>query len=341
MKKRIFLILLTSILIAGIVFTWKIFGPATSEPEGNFFYIKTGESFSSMKKNLTEKEILHSSFWFQKAAVLFKFNIPRAGKYPITKGMSVYQLIRMLKNGIQSPVNLVITKSRLKEDLARKCGNLFEFDSSLAIQFFSSNDSLKSFGVDTNTMMAIVIPNTYTYFWNTTPRKVFQKLFAEWEKFWTDERKSKAAKLGLTPIQVSTLASIVDEESIYAPEKSNIASVYLNRLQKKMPLQADPTVKFALKDFALKRIYEKHLSAESPYNTYKISGLPPGPICTPQATTLDAVLNAPKTDYLYFVAKSDFSGVHVFTTNFKDHLKKAKEYQQALNRQDFIRKANK
>ena len=270
-----------------------------------------------------------------------KFNTARAGKYELKEGMSLYELIRMLKSGKQTPVNLVITKLRLKADLARRMARIFEFDSTQAMQFFTNVDSLKKYELDSNTLMASVLPDTYTYFWNSTPKKVFQKLYDEWQKFWNEERKSKASELGLTPIQVSSLASIIDEESNYVPEKGNIASVYLNRIQKRMPLQADPTVKFALKDFALKRVYQKHLLVESPFNTYRNLGLPPGPICTPQRETIDAVLNAPKTDYLYFVAKSDFSGVHVFTSSYDDHIKKAKEFHKAMNRQDSIRKSTK
>jgi len=340
MIKRILFFFLLMLLVAGGFLSWKLFGPAASSPPEKFFYIKTGDTFDDLSANLVSKKILRSNFWFKKASLFLRFRTARAGKYQIHDGMSLYQLIYMLKNGKQTPVNLVITKLRLKEDLSKKMGQLFEFDSTTAMQFLSNNDSLSFFGADTNTIMAYIIPDTYTYFWNTTPRSVLQKLYSHWKKFWTAGRIYKADQQGLTPLQVMILASIIDEESNYLPEKSIIASVYLNRIRKKMPLQADPTVKFALKDFTLKRIYQKHLMVESPYNTYKIQGLPPGPVCTPQPATIDAVLNAPKTEYLYFVAKSDFSGVHVFTANYKDHLKKAKEYQEALNRLVSGQKAN-
>ena len=340
MKRKIFLSVLAVIILFFGFTAWKIFGPTVKSPAEKFFYIKTGSSFITMKEELLNERIVHSSFWFDKVASLLRFKLVRAGKYLIKDGMSLYQLIHTLKSGKQTEVNLVITKSRIKEDLARKFGKLFEFDSIQAMQFLNNNDSLKEFDLDTNTMMAAVLPDTYSYYWNSTPKRVFQKLFQQWQKFWSQERKLKATSIGLSPVQVTTLASIVDEESNYFPEKGNIASVYLNRLRIKMPLQADPTVKFALKDFALKRVYQKHLETKSPYNTYINTGLPPGPICTPQRATIDAVLNAPKTDYLYFVAKSDFSGSHVFTSNYDDHIKKAKEYQQALNKQEAIRKKN-
>ena len=163
-------------------------------------------------------------------------------------------------------------------------------------------------------------------------KKILSRLKDEQQKFWNkNDRAQKAASLNLTQNQVYTLASIVEEETNKNDEKGNVASVYMNRLNKGMPLAADPTIKFALKDFALKRIYYGQLAMPSPYNTYRNKGLPPGPICTPSALTLDAVLNAPRTDYLFFVARSDFSGYHQFTSNFAEHDKYAKLYQQALN----------
>jgi UPF0755 protein len=163
---------------------------------------------------------------------------------------------------------------------------------------------------------------------------IFKKLLAEQKKIWNSERKKKADSLGLSPVNVYILASIIEEETNNKNEKGLIASVYLNRMAKNMNLGADPTVKFALRNFALKRIYEKHLAVESPYNTYRVKGLPPGPICTPSLQTLDQVLSAPKTDYLFFVAKKDFTEGHVFTSKYQEHLKYAREYQEALNLQE-------
>jgi UPF0755 protein len=268
------------------------------------------------------------------------FSTARAGKYQIKENMSLFELIRMLKNGTQTPVKLTITKLRLKEDLARKMGQLFEFDSVAAMKFLTNNDSLRTFGLDSNTVMAAVMPDTYSLFWNNDPEQVYEKLFEHWKKYWNDERKKKAEAIQLKPVEVTILASIVDEEVNIKSEKEKISSVYLNRLHKKMDMQSCPTVKFALRDFGLKRIYEKHLQVQSPYNTYINEGLPPGPICTPQPETIDIVLNAPQTDYLYFVANSDFSGTHIYTSNYADHLKFAKKFAEAQDRQDSIRKGN-
>lgn len=339
MKKTIRIVLLL-VVIAGAFSAWKVFGPSVIPPQDKFFYVKSGSGFNEMRNELISKEIISSPKWFDWVSSALGFTTAKAGKYEIKKGMSLFDLVRILKNGRQTPVKLVITKYRLKEDFARKLGQQFEFDSTAAMKFLTNNDSLKSFGLDSNTVLAAVMPDTYSFYWNSTPEKIFDKLFEYWQKFWTDERKKKADAIQLSPVQVSTLASILDEEVNLKSEKEKISSVYRNRLRLNMPLQADPTVKFALRDFGLKRIYYKHLEFQSPYNTYKNSGLPPGPICTPQPETIDIVLNAPQTDYLYFVANSDFSGTHIFTTNYEDHLKFAKKFAEAQDRQDSIRKAN-
>ncbi|RYG01476.1 MAG: endolytic transglycosylase MltG, partial [Chitinophagaceae bacterium] len=258
----------------------------------------------------------------------------RPGRYEVKNGTSLFNLARMLRNARQSPVNLVITKIRTKENLASLVGKKFETDSVTILAFLNNTDTLRNYGLDTNTVMTAIFPDTYTYLWNTPPSGIFRKLFAQYKKVWTEERRRKADSLGMTQTNAYILASIIEEETNNNQEKGLIASVYMNRLAKNMNLGADPTVKFALRDFGLKRIYEKHLAVESPYNTYRKKGLPPGPICTPSLQTLDQVLNAPKTDYLFFVAKKDFTAGHVFTSKYQEHLKYAREYQQALNMQE-------
>jgi UPF0755 protein len=195
----------------------------------------------------------------------------------------------------------------------------------------TSRDSLNEYGLDSNTVMTAIFPNTYTYVWNSTPTTIFSKLYAEYKKVWTPERKQLAQQHGLNPTTAYILASIIEEETNVKEDKGNMASVYMNRINKGIRLGADPTVKFALKDFSLKRIYEKHTAVESPYNTYRIFGLPPGPICTPSLETIDEVIKSPSTNYLFFVAKSDFSQKHVFSETYADHLKYAKEYHKALD----------
>jgi UPF0755 protein len=261
----------------------------------------------------------------------------KAGKYEIRKDMSLLNIVRMLHNGRQAPVRLVITKLRTRESLAALIGRKLECDSARTMHFFESNDSLASYGLDSNTFMTAVFPDTYTYFWNTSPGAVYGKMFGVYKAWWTPERRQRAQELGLNPAKAYILASIIEEETNKDEDKAKIASVYLNRLAKGMKLGADPTVKFALHDFELKRIYDKHLKTASPYNTYLNAGLPPGPICTPSQRTLEAVLAAPKTDYLYFVARPDFSGYSNFSTNFKDHMQFAHEFQKAQDVQKAIR----
>ena len=255
----------------------------------------------------------------------------KAGKYEISDGMSVVNLVRMLRSGRQSPVNLVITKLRTKEDLAKKIADNFETDSFHVITFLDNNDSVLQFDVDTNNVMTIVIPNTYKYTWNTPVQKVLKKLYNEEQKFWNDERKKKAERLHFTPKEIYTIASIVEEETTREEDKGKIASVYINRLRKGMKLAADPTIKFAMKDFGLKRIYYKYLGYPSPYNTYLHPGLPPGPINTPSIKTIDAVLNAPETDYLFFVARLNSGGLSDFASTFREHSIYAKAYRDALD----------
>ncbi len=200
------------------------------------------------------------------------------------------------------------------------------------MSYLKNSDSLSKFNVNENTAMTLVIPNTYEFYWSTPTGKILKKLSDERDAFWKrNNRLKKAEDMALSPNQVYTIASIVEEETNKNDEKGNVASVYINRYHKGMPLGADPTIKFALKDFSLKRIYFKHLAVVSPYNTYRNKGLPPGPICTPSTKTIDAVLDAPKTDYLFFVARSDFNGYHTFSVSYAEHQKNAAIYQKALD----------
>ncbi len=334
MKKKI-LLGITAFLILIIAFiAWKFLGPTVHSPEKKFFYIPTGSTYEDVKRDLYEQEIIAGTTWFNWTAKMIGYTNAKPGRYEIKKGMSLVNLVRMLKNGRQSPVNFVITKIRTKEVLAGKAGAAFECDSTQMIHFLNNPDSLSGYGLDTNTVMATVMPFTYTIRWNTTPGNIFEQFYTAYKTFWTAERSQKADSLGLTPLQVSTIASIIDEETNSKADKPKVASVYLNRIKIGMPLQADPTLKFALRNFGLKRILNVHKEVQSRYNTYTNKGLPPGPICTPQIETIDAVLDSPKTDYLYFVASSSFDGSHIFTTNYSEHMKMARLYQQELNKRN-------
>lgn len=341
MKKKIIASIIVLLVLALGLAGWKLFGPAVSTSNGEFFYIKTGSTYADVKQELISKKYIKTGSWLDLASKMLRYKTVKPGRYKVKKGICLFKLVRMLRSGNQTQINFVITKIRTKEDLARKAGYMFECDSLEMIRFLNNNDSLKKYGLDTNTVMAAIMPYTYNLNWNITPEKIFQKFYTAYKIFWTAERKQKADSLHLTPIEVSTLASIVEEETLNKSDKSNIASVYLNRILVGMPLQADPTVKFALKDFGLKRVLNVHLKTVSAYNTYLNTGLPPGPICTPSIETIDAVLDAPKTDYLYFVANSNFDGSSVFTTNITDHSKYARAYQRELDKRlDSVKKVN-
>lgn len=347
--KRIFLFLFLLVVIVGIGAAWVLLGPATGfSANKSYLYIGSRATtkqavLDSLEKN---KIIRNKTAFSWLANQLGYWDKIKPGKYEIDKGQSLLSIVRMLRNGKQSPVKLTITKLRTKESFARMIGNHFECDSAEMIAFLNTPDSINRFNVKGNTLsteeaMAVVLPDTYTMVWNTTPGKIYRQMVEASSKFWTDERMAKAKSIGLeTPAQVSTLASIVEEETNADAEKGNIASTYLNRIKKGMPLQADPTVKFALRDFGLKRIYEKHTAVESPYNTYRNKGLPPGPICTPSRKTIEAVLNAPATDYMFFVANPAFNGTHLFASNYQEQMKNARAYHDALDKQDSIRKSH-
>jgi len=225
-----------------------------------------------------------------------------------------------------------LNKVRTKGELAKLIATAFEKDSATVLTFLKSNDSLQAFNTDTTQLFTLLIPNTYEFYWSSSMTQIISKLQREQALFWSqNNRIQKATSKGMSQDQIYTLASIVEEETNYDSDKSLIASVYQNRLKKQMPLQACPTIKYAMQDFTITRIYEKYLSNSSPYNTYRVKGLPPGPICTPAAKTIDLVLDAPKTDYIYFVAKADFSGYHHFSNNYAEHDRYAKEYQRKLD----------
>lgn len=331
MRRAISYLIILIVIAAGLIL-WKVFGPAVNNPKHKFLYIPSHATFAQLKDSLKKNELISSFYVFDKLAGYAKLpeNV-KPGKYKVGNGMSIYRLVRNLRSGRQESVNLVITKIRTKEDLAVKIGRYLEIDSLRALEFLNNNDSLKKFKVDTNTVLTDVFPDTYTYFWTASMNKVFEKFIREKEKFWNDARLKLASEHNLTPEQVYTLASIVEEETNKDNDKGKIASVYINRLKKGMPLAADPTIKFAVKDFSIKRIYHNLLGVSSPFNTYRNPGLPPGPICTPSIKTIDAVLNAPQTNFLYFVAKPDFSGYSNFSETYAEHLTNAKAYQKALD----------
>ncbi len=253
------------------------------------------------------------------------------GRYAINPGDGALRLFRRLKNGQQSSMRLTIPEARTMERLAALLSRKLMLDSASIAQVLTSEETCRKYGYDTCTVSALFVPDTYDVYWDISADALLQRMTREHDRFWQGERTEKAQARQLTPVEVATLASIIDEETANTAEKPMIAGMYLNRLKVGMPLQADPTVKFALKQFGLKRIYTKLTRFQSPYNTYANEGLPPGPIKIASVKGIDAVLNAVDHDFLYMCAKEDFSGTHNFAKTYAEHLQNAARYSKALN----------
>jgi len=320
------------VLLSGIAAGLAVFGPNTGKLRDQYLLIHTGDTYETVLLRLKSNDFLLAGFTFDILAQLVGYpDKVKAGRYHISPSMSNYAMIRMLRNGAQEPVRIVINKIRTKDDMARFLSGNLEADADELKRLMDSDTFLSRFGLRPEQALCGIIPDTYEFWWNTPAAGVLSRLFQYQQKFWNPERIAKAEALGLSTSEVYILAAIVEEESNKNDEKPDIASVYMNRLKVGMPLQADPTVKFAWGDFSIKRVMSTHLKITSPYNTYLNAGLPPGPICTPSVISIDAVLNANKTNYLYFCAKPDFSGYHTFSTNYATHLINAKAYAKALN----------
>ncbi len=334
MKKLLVLIFVLAALMAAVIAYLALMPGTAFESKKEFLFVRDGKpAKEQVMEQVAEENLLqHPSAFQLLAANMGVWDKLKPGRFEIENGESLLKIVRKLRNNQQSPVKLVINKIRLHEDFAALIEKEFDKDSSRVMDYISNNDSLRQWGVDSTSFLTLIIPDTYEYYWTASMKRIMTKLSDAHKNFWSKAgREQKLAASGLTKEQVYIIASIVEEETNKNDEKGNVASVYINRLRKGMPLGADPTVKFAVKDFTIKRVLHAHLETSSPYNTYRNQGLPPGPICTPSKASIDAVLDAPKTNYLFFVAKADFSGYHVFTTNFRDHQNYARVYQKALD----------
>jgi UPF0755 protein len=258
------------------------------------------------------------------------------GRYKIEQGMSNLQLVRLLHSGKQTPVKLVFNKFRTKEQLASFVASKLELDSLVLLRALNDEVFLNQFGFNPDNSMALFIPNTHEFYWNVSLEKFFTRLYDAYKNFWNESNIAKAKQVGLTPVETIILASIIEEETNDNDEKPIIASVYLNRLRRNELLQADPTVKFALRRFEIRRVLKVHTETRSPYNTYLNKGLPPGPICTPSVSSIKAVLNSASTNYLFFCADPENPGKHVFATNYVQHLKNASRFQKSLNQRNIF-----
>lgn len=307
--------------------------PFSTSPGTQYIYIDHDDNIDSVRHQL-ETTCRPKRMWtFDALANYMKYEQKvKSGRYEICATMSVLDVLRMLRNGTQSPVKVIINPTRSIHKVAGKLSDVLLVDSAVWSQCFTDSTFCKKWQLTPTTLYSFFIPNTYEMYWNTTPEEFMQRMQQEYQRFWNTHRKELAAKRGLSPDEVVVLASIVDQETNYTPEKPAVAGMYLNRLKRGMLLQADPTVKFALGDWSIRRVLHKHLEYDSPYNTYRYKGLPPTPIALPALSSIEAVLNAEENDYLYMCAKEDFSGQHNFATNYSQHLRNARKYTQALNK---------
>lgn len=341
---KLFAFILVSVLLISFTFyTYQIcYTPnILVGKEDRYIYIPQDATFETVQKILHEGEYVQDLISFSFLSRLMDYDkLVKPGRFILRGNMNNIQAIRFLRAGEQEPVRITFNNVRLITDLPEKITSNIaltpaEFEAALA--GFLAGDSR---GFTRENILCMFLPNTYEVYYTISGKQLVERMYAEYERFWNDERKQKAEAIGLTPIQVSILASIVQAESVKHDEAPVIAGLYLNRLKNGIPLQADPTLVYAVGDFTLKRVLNEHKEVESPYNTYKYKGLPPGPINMPEIFTLEAVLNYKPSNFLYMCAKEDFSGYHNFTASYSEHLKNANRYQQALTREQRIARAN-
>lgn len=295
--------------------------------------IPEGATYNQVVDSLQANDIIlnYKAFhWVSK-----KKNYPEAvkpGRYLLKEDMNTNQIVNKLRAGEQDPVNVTFSNARFKEEMAGKVSRHIQADSLSILELFNDTAKIREWGFTQETYKAMFIPNTYQFYWTTDASEFAERMKKEFDRFWNDDRREKAESIGLTPVEVTTLASIVQEETAKNDELSRVSGLYINRLNLGMPLQADPTVKFAVGDFSLRRILNVHLETDSPYNTYLYAGLPPGPVNFPEVSAIEAVLNYEEHKYIYMVAREDFSGYHNFATTLAEHNRNANKYRAALDK---------
>ena len=336
--KLTIIVVLGILLIFALAFGYWLFrtvmSPNVKTPDGKevVVYIPTGSTYDDVQAILTEANIIVNPKSFNWVAQKKEYpdNI-RPGRYVIGNGINNNRLVNMLRGGHQTPVQVKFNNIRDVDQLAGRIGKQIEADSTSIASLLHNEEYIGQLGFNNRTIPALFLPDTYEFYWNTDAEGFVYRMFQEYNKFWDEERRQQASNKGLSPIQVSTLASIVNKETNMTDEMPRVAGVYLNRLKGNWLLQADPTLIYAWNDYSIRRVLEYHKQIESPYNTYKYVGLPPGPICIPSIAAIKSVLNAEDHHYYYFCAKEDFSGYHNFAKTLAEHNRNAAKYQQALN----------
>ena len=336
----VFIILLLGGMVAGFLGYRTIYSPNVWL-NGNpsvAINIKSGSNWEDVKQLLYENGTIIHRASFEWLALLMKYpDHIKPGHYVLKEGMSNKQIITKLRAKQQDPVNLFFNNIRIKEELAGHISEQLETDSVSILKLLNDADYLQKFGFTPNNIMSMFIPNTYQVYWDISAEKFMEKMNKEYKTFWNEKRKARLNEIRLTELQAISLASIVEKETNQNDEKPDVAGVYMNRLRDGWLLQADPTLVYALGDFSIKRVLNVYKTIDSPYNTYKYFGLPPGPICLPSISSIDAVLNYRQHKYMYFCAREDFSGYHNFAVTLNEHLLNASKYQQALNQKGIMK----
>ncbi len=326
---RIFLVGVAAGVVGGLFGLWQFYGNAV-RAEGDL-YVSRKADYAALTDSLMPV-LRHRGAFRLYAKRLNLENTFKPGHYALQPGMSVIEVVRMLKLGLQTPVRVTINHVRTPAQLAGKLARQLDADSIALLRTLTDKEVAAGVGFDSLTLFSMFIPDTYEFYWTVSPENFVQRMRREYDRFWTPERDSLRKRSGLSRLEVMTLASIVYEETRKTDEMPRIAGVYVNRLRKRIPLQADPTVKYAMQDFALRRILYRHLKYPSPYNTYINKGLPPSPICMPGIPAIDAVLRYEKHDYLFFCARPTFDGYHNFARTLREHNANARAYSAELNR---------
>ena len=328
-------IILFALIVIGAFIGYRLYGYIFTDnvkaTEPIALFIPSDAKFESLLDSLEQKDLLINSKSFIWTSNRMKFRNIKSGKYIIQPDWNNRSLISHLRSGNQTPMNVTYNNVRTIHELSRELSNRLEPDSADFVNHFLDPDNLEKVQLDSQSILSLFIPNTYEFYWNSTPNSVFNKMIRENDNFWNEERSSLLDQSGFNKTEVYTLASIVQKETNLKSEKATVAGLYINRINKGILLQADPTVVFATGKFNIRRVLNKHLKIDSPYNTYLHKGLPPGPICMPDISTIDAVLRYEKHNYLYMCASADKPGAHAFASTLSQHNRNARIYRNWLN----------
>ncbi|TAE30649.1 MAG: endolytic transglycosylase MltG [Cytophagales bacterium] len=320
---------------------WQVFRTPNLNLKGEkpfALLIPKGTTFLAVVDSLKKNNMLNDEKSFRFLSKLMKYdqNV-KVGRYELKPDMGNYETIKKLRSGSQDPLTVTFNNIRLRQDLAQRLGARFAFGPDSLGKYLDDPAVCREYGFDTNTVVCMFIPNSYEMFWTIKPKALLDRMASEYKKFWTPERQQKAKALNLSQSEVQTLASIVQGETNKTDEQPRVAGVYLNRLRQNIKLEADPTVIFALRDFGIRRLLNRQLTVDSPYNTYRYTGLPPGPINLPSISAINAVLNAEQHDYLFFVVDARFNGYHTFSKTLSEHMANARLYQKALTERKIMK----